>query len=294
VGAVEEIDPLRFRFLDDDESSDSVWSFMCLSEDDLEAFTGSFRRTAGGRCDTFEVGASSSPEEGMSNTSISVSRDCFFGALTNRFLLGKVECILAGFWVFGADTAGVARGTTFAFAMGRGAIYLSPPSCPRTSPGCGVFARRPDVPVGTSADLASGFGAFGACAIACDGFAVEEAADRAGSALRDEADVLPDALPFFRATPFAGTTPSAGTRRFKRGFLRARAGYALNSSSEGTSNMSGLVIAARGGPLRLPFCVPSSSFFDVMYGIVVCLRGRSGEGGSLVDVGAGVGRDDLP
>jgi hypothetical protein len=183
--------------------------------------------------------------------SISISRDCFVEALTDELLLGNVECILAGFWVFAAETAGVARGTTFAFAMGRGAMCLSPPSCLRTAPGCGVLPRRPDIPVGTSPDLTSGFGAFGACAIACDGLAVAEAAGRAGSALRDEADVLPNALPVFRAPAFAGTTPgpSAGTRRFKRGFFRALAGYALNSSSEGMSNMSGLVVAAREGPL---------------------------------------------
>jgi hypothetical protein len=195
-----------------------------------------------------------------------------------------------------AEPAGVTRGTTFAFAMGRGAMWLSPPSCPRTAPGCGILPCRPAIPFRTSPDLTSGFDAFGACAIACDDLAVEGAADRAGSALRDEADVLPNALPVFRAPTFAGTTPgsSVGTRRFKRGFFGALAEYALNSSSEGTSNISGLVVAAREGPLRLPFCLPASSSFDVMCGVMPCLRGRSGEGGSLVDVGAGVGRDDLP
>jgi hypothetical protein len=283
---------LRFRFLDDVESSDSVWSLLCFSKVDFDAFTGSLRRTVEGRCDTFGVGASSSPEEGMSK--ISMSWDCFVDAFANKLLLGNVDCILAGFWVFGADAAGVARGTTFAFAMGRGAMCFSPRSCP-SIPGCGVFPRRPDVPAETSADLAGG-GAVEACVVACDAFAVEGAADLAGSALRNDPGVFPDALPVFRAPPFAGSALgfSEGTRRFKRGFFVALAGYALNSSSEGTSNMSGLSVTARETPMRPRLLPPSSSFSDVFRGIVACLRGRSGDGGSLVDVGAAVGRDDLP
>jgi hypothetical protein len=78
------------------------------------------------------------------------------------------------------------------------------------------------------------------------------------------------------------------------GFFVAVVEYATNSSSEGTSKMSGLV--SREAPLRLPVLLPCPSFFSDLCGIVDCLRGRSGEGASLVDVDVGVGvrRDDLP
>jgi hypothetical protein len=88
----------------------------------------------------------------------------------------------------------------------------------------------------------------------------------------------------------------SGLGRFVGSFFEGFTLFATDSSSEGTSNISGPAAVARMLPKNAPFFNPSPGLFNDPCRAVLCFRGRSGEGASLSDAGAGIDarRDDLP
>jgi hypothetical protein len=86
-----------------------------------------------------------------------------------------------------------------------------------------------------------------------------------------------------------GTVLSSGIRRFMGSFFAVFAVFKTNSSSEGTSNMSALVLVGRDLPSDAPLCVSSACLFPSLFVSALFLRGRSGDGASLFEADAATG-----
>jgi len=66
-------------------------------------------------------------------------------------------------------------------------------------------------------------------------------------------------------------------------------GRKVDSSSEGTSKISGSLLVARASPRILADFSTLPRLFDPLFVVATTLRGRSGDGGSSIGSGDGVG-----
>lgn len=136
------------------------------------------------------------------------------------------------------------------------------------------------------------------CTGPSDFFTAEEAVDFTGSTVREVFSILSVGRIDSCVLPLAAgfLVRISGVRRFARGFLVAAGANTVNSSSEGTSNMSnGAGVSREAGLESFALVMPPALLRDACR-TVDCLRGRSGEGVSLLGAGACVDgrRDDLP
>jgi hypothetical protein len=251
------------------------------------------------------VGAfNSSSERGTSNTS--TPRDAFADAFTGAFFLTlSAELPFAFFVAFdGADAGAFACGIVIEFALERCALGVIPSYffC-KAWEGCVGFARCFDMVTRASEGVTAAGAAFDGC-VAFGGLLTVEATACIGLGLCEGGRAL-IVLEIGSGTlsfGFGAVFFSTGIRRIGSSFFEVFAMFKTSSSSEGTSNMSALVLGARDLPSNAPPCVCSACLFRNPFWNAVFFRGRSGDGASLFEAGASAGagagivvrREDLP